>query len=60
MITMMELHCLQKLLDDIGVVVSMVTITLIAVIVVTFKVILFYQKVTIVKNMSECGRFLFF
>ena len=43
---MMELHCLQKLLDDIGVVVSMVTITLIAVIVVTFKVILFYQKVT--------------
>ena len=49
-ISMMELHCLQKLLDDIGVVVSMVTITLIAVIVVTFKVILFYQKVTIVNK----------
>ena len=36
----------QKFHDDIGVFVSMVTITLIAVVVVTIKVILFYQEVT--------------
>ena len=37
---------IQKFHDDIGVFVSMVTITLIAVVVVTIKVILFYQEVT--------------
>merc|ERR1711971_559733 len=35
----------QKFHDDIGVFVSMITITLIAVVVVTIKVILFYQEV---------------
>ena len=35
----------QKFLDDIGVVISMIAITLIAVIVVTIKVVLLYQEV---------------
>ena len=35
----------QKLLDDIGVIVSMITITLMAVVVVTIKIILSYTEV---------------
>lgn len=40
----------QKFLDDIGVIISMVTITLIAVIVVTIKVVLLYQEVKFLKG----------
>jgi len=35
----------QKFLDDVGVIVSMISITLIAVIVVSLKILVFYQEV---------------
>ena len=46
----------QKFLDDIGVVISMIAITLIAVIVVTIKVVLLYQEVRHVFKFNNKSR----
>jgi hypothetical protein len=52
------MHTAQMFLDDVGVVVSMVSITLLALIVVIFKVLIFDPSVGILLKETVSGEFI--